>query len=77
MKRRKIRQLVRKVNKMYKGISVSCTLFGLFLFWSALEIVRYQQTAGEIIAMLFVGMMGSVMGVMGLFGLWECWQKRG
>lgn len=62
---------------IYRGLSWGCLLFGLFLFWSSWEIVRYQQTAGEIIAMFFVGMVGAVMGVMGLFGLWECWQKRG
>jgi len=62
---------------MYKGISLSMVLFGSVLFWSACEIVRYQQTAGEIVAMLFLGMMGAVMGTMGLFGLWECWQKKG
>ncbi len=62
---------------IYRGLSWSCLLFGLFLFWSSWEIVRFQQTSGEIIAMLFVGMMGAVLGVMGLFGLWECWQKRG
>lgn len=62
---------------IYRGLSWSCLLFGLFLFWSSWEIVRFQQTAGEIIAMLFVGIMGAVLGVMGVFGLWECWQKRG
>lgn len=62
---------------IYRGLSVSMVLFGTVLFWSALEIVRYQQTAGEIVAMLFVGMMGSIMGTMGLYGLWECWRKRG
>lgn len=62
---------------IYRGVSWSMVLFGSVLFWSALEIVRHQQTAGEIIAMLFLGMMGAVMGSMGLFGLWECWQKRG
>lgn len=62
---------------MYKGISLSMVFFGSVLFWSAFEIVRFQQSAGEIIAMLFLGMMGAVMGTMGLFGLWECWQKRG
>lgn len=62
---------------IYRGLAWSCLLFGLFLFWSAWEIVRFQQTAGEIISMLFLGMMGAVIAVMGVFGLWECWQKRG
>ena len=60
---------------VYRGLSWSCLLFGLFLFWSSCEIVRYQQTAGEIIAMLLFGMMGAVMAVMGLFGLWEIRKK--
>jgi len=62
---------------IYRGLSVSMVLFGAVLFWSALELVRFQQTAGEIIAMFFIGVMGAVMGSMGLFGLWECWRKRG
>lgn len=62
---------------IYRGLSCSCLLFGLFLFWSSWEIVRFQQTAGDIIAMLFLGMMGAVIAVMGVFGLWECRQKRG
>lgn len=61
---------------MYRGLSWSCLLFGLFLFLSAWEIVRFQQSAGEIIAMLFLGMMGAVIAGMGLFGLWECWRKQ-
>lgn len=60
---------------IYRGLSWSCLLFGLFLFWSSWEIVRFQVTAGEIVAMLFLGMIGAVMAVMGLFGLWECRQK--
>ena len=62
---------------IYRGLSWSMVLFGLFLFWSALEIVRFQQTAGEIVAMFFLGIMGAVMAVMGAVGLWECWQKKG
>ena len=62
---------------IYRGLSWSCLLFGLFLFWSSWEIVRFQQTAGDIIAMLFLGMMGAVIAVMGAFGLWECRRKRG
>ena len=62
---------------MYKGISWSCILFGLILFGSSYELVKYQQTVGEIIAMFMVGVMGSVMLGMGLFGLWECRQKKG
>ena len=61
---------------IYRGLSWSCLLFGLFLFFSAWEIVRFQQTAGEIIAMLFLGMMGAVIAGMGAFGLWECWRKQ-
>ena len=60
---------------IYRGLSWSCLLFGLFLFWSSWEIVRFQQTAGDIIAMLFLGTMGAVIALMGLFGLWECRQK--
>ena len=61
---------------IYRGLSWSCLLFGLFLFFSAWEIVRFQQTAGEIIAMLFLGMMGAVIAGLGVFGLWECWRKQ-
>lgn len=61
---------------MYRTMSWGCILFGLFLFVSAYEIVRFQQSASEIIAMLIIGLMGAVVGVFGLFGLWECWQKR-
>jgi len=62
---------------MYKGISWSCFLFGLILFGSSYELIKYQQTVGEIISMFMVGVMGSVMLGMGLFGLWECRQKKG
>mgnify|MGYP001181234711 FL=1 len=62
---------------MYKGMSWSCILFGSVLFWSSYELVKYQSSAGEIIAMIFVGVMGSVMFGLGIFGLYELWQKRG
>ncbi len=62
---------------VYRGLSWGCLLFGLFLFWSSWEIVRFQQSPSEIIAMLFIGMMGAVVVAFGLFGLWECWQKGG
>jgi len=61
---------------VYKAMSWSCLLFGLFLFLSAWEIVRFQQSASEIIAMLIIGMMGAVVSAFGLFGLWECWRKQ-
>jgi len=61
---------------MYRVMSWGCLLFGLFLFLSAWEIVRFQQSASEIIAMLIIGMMGAVVGFFGLFGLWECWRKK-
>jgi len=62
---------------VYRGLSWGCLLFGLFLFWSSWEIVRFQQSTREIIAKLFIGMMGAVVVAFGLFGLWECWQKGG
>lgn len=62
---------------MYKGIAWACLLFGLILFGSSYELVKYQQTVGEIVSMIMVGIMGSVMFGMGLFGLWECRQKKG
>ena len=61
---------------MYRAMSWGCILFGLILFVSAYEIVRFQQSASEIIAMLNIGLMGAVLGVFGLFGLWECWRKK-
>mgnify|MGYP005994086031 CR=1 FL=1 len=62
---------------IYRGLSWSCLLFGLFLFWTSWEIVRFQQTAGDIIAMLFLGMIGASIIGLGLLGLWECRRKRG
>ena len=35
---------------VYKGLSWSCFLFGLSVFWLSYEIVRFQQTAPEIIS---------------------------
>jgi hypothetical protein len=61
---------------MYKGMSWTCILFGLILFVSAYELVRYQQSSGEIVSMILVGVMGSVMFGLGVFGLWELWRKR-
>ena len=61
---------------IYKGISWACILFGLILFGSSYELLKYQQTAGEIVAMIMVGVMGSVIIVMGLFGLWELRRKK-
>mgnify|MGYP003131534682 FL=1 len=61
---------------IYKGISWACILFGLILFGSSYELLKYQQTAGEIVAMIMVGIMGSVVIVMGLFGLWELRRKK-
>ena len=61
---------------IYTGLSWSCILFGSVLFWSSYELVKYQSNAGEIIAMIFVGVMGSVMFGLGAFGLWECWRKQ-
>ena len=61
---------------MYRGMSWACVLFGLILFASAYELVRFQQSASEIIAILNIGVIGSVLGTMGLFGLWECWRKQ-
>lgn len=61
---------------IYKGISWACILFGLILFGSSYELIKYQQTVGEIVAMIMVGIMGSVVIVMGLFGLWELRRKK-
>lgn len=61
---------------IYKGISWACILFGLILFGSSYELLKYQQTAGEIVAMIMVGVMGSIVIVMGLFGLWELRRKK-
>ena len=61
---------------IYKGLSWSCILFGSVLFWSSYELVKYQSNAGEIIAMIFVGVMGSVMFGLCVFVLWECWRKQ-
>lgn len=61
---------------IYKGISWACILFGLILFGSSYELLKYQQTVGEIVAMIMVGVMGSVVIVMGLFGLWELRRKK-
>ena len=61
---------------IYKGISWACILFGLIMFGSSYELLKYQQTAGEIVAMIMVGVMGSVVIVMGLFGLWELRRKK-
>lgn len=61
---------------MYRGLSWSCLLFGLILFVSAYELVRFQQSAGEILSMILVGVMGSLLFGLGVFGLWELWQKR-
>ena len=61
---------------IYKGISWACILFGLILFGSSYELLKYQQTAGEIVAMIMIGIMGSVVIVMGLFGLWELRRKK-
>tara|TARA_B100000212_G_scaffold305487_1_gene253521 strand:- start:33 stop:224 length:192 start_codon:yes stop_codon:yes gene_type:complete len=61
---------------IYKGISWACILFGLIMFGSSYELLKYQQTAGEIVAMIMVGIMGSVVIVMGLFGLWELRRKK-
>jgi len=62
---------------IYRGVSWSCILFGLFLFWSSYQIVPFQQTAPEIISVLLFGLMGAVIAVMGLFGLWEIRKKSG
>ena len=62
---------------MYKGLSWSCILFGSILFVSSYELVKYQANAAEIIAMILVGVMGSVLFGLGIFGLYELWQKRG
>jgi len=62
---------------MYKGLSWSCVLFGSILFVSSYELVKYQANAAEIIAMILVGVMGSVLFGLGIFGLYELWQKRG
>ena len=61
---------------IYKGISWACILFGLIMFGSSYELLKYQQTAGEIVAMIMVGIMGSVVIIMGLFGLWELRRKK-
>ena len=61
---------------IYKGISWACIFFGLILFGSSYELLKYQQTVGEIVAMIMVGIMGSVVIVMGLFGLWELRRKK-
>ena len=61
---------------MYRGISWACVLVGLILFVSAYELVRFQQSAGEILSMILVGVMGSLLFGLGVFGLWELWQKR-
>ena len=61
---------------IYKGISWACILFSLILFGSSYELIKYQQTVGEIVAMIMVGIMGSVVIVMGLFGLWELRRKK-
>lgn len=62
---------------MYCGLSWACVLVGLILFVSAYELVRFQQSAGEILSMILVGVMGSLLFGLGVFGLWECWKKRG
>ena len=46
---------------IYRGVSWSCILFGLFLFWSSYQIVPFQQTAPEIISVLLFGLMGAVI----------------
>lgn len=61
---------------MYRGMSWACVLVGLILFVSAYELVRFQQSAGEILSMILVGVMGSLLFGLGVFGLWELWQKR-
>ena len=61
---------------VYKGLSWSCILFGLSVFWLSYEIVRFQQTAPEIISVILFGLIGAVMAVMGLFGVWEIRKKR-
>ena len=61
---------------IYRSVSWSCILFGLFLFWSSYQIVPFQQTAPEIISVLLFGLMGAVIAVMGLFGLWEIKKKQ-
>jgi len=61
---------------MYRSMSWACVLVGLILFVSAYELVRFQQSAGEILSMILVGVMGSLLFGLGVFGLWELWQKR-
>lgn len=50
-------------------------MFGLILFWSTYELIKYMETANEIIGMFFLGAMGSVMFCFGVVALWEQWQK--
>ena len=62
---------------VYKGLSYGLVSFGLSVFWLSYEIVRFQQTAPEIISVILFGLIGAVMAVMGLFGLWEIRKKGG
>ena len=61
---------------VYRGLSWSCLLFGLLVFWLYYEIVGFQQKAPEFISVILFGLIGAVMAVMGLFGLWEIRKKR-
>ena len=61
---------------VYNSFAWGMVLFGLVLFWSAYELIRYMETANEIIGMLFLGVMGIIMFGFGVMGLWEQWRKR-
>ena len=51
---------------VYKGLSWSCFLFGLSVFWLSYEIVRFQQTAPEIISVILFGLIGRRNGCNGI-----------
>jgi uncharacterized membrane protein len=61
---------------LYNFFSWGMIMFGLILFWSTYELIKYMETANEIIGMLFLGTMGSVMFCFGVIALWEQWKKK-
>jgi len=60
---------------LYNFFSWGMVMFGLILFWSTYELIKYMETANEINGMLFLGAMGSIMFCFGVIALWEQWQK--
>ena len=61
---------------LYNFCSWGMISFGMVLFCSAYEFVRYMETVNEIIGMLFIGVMGVIMFGFGVMALWEQWKKK-